>query len=154
MGPLLSPALPPSHRPALRAPRSGSHCRRPQPFIAAAASAGVFHWLGERVPASSRLSTARQVEASARRPGLCVRRENRMRPQISALSCLQILSPVLTPSLSITLALQTNWVLLFIPAPNFEGAKTQTRAARSEVNSFCLHMTSGDIRNNTRCGEL
>lgn len=64
-GPCLSPALPPSLRPALRAPRSGSHRRRPQPFIAAAASAGVAHWLGRRVPASSRLPTARQVEASA-----------------------------------------------------------------------------------------
>lgn len=68
LGPLLSPARPPSLRPALRAPRSGSHRRRPQPFIAAAASADAAHWLGGRVPASSRLPTARQVEASARRP--------------------------------------------------------------------------------------
>lgn len=68
LGPLLSPARPPSLRPALRAPRSGSHRRRPQPFIAAAASADVAHWLGGRVPASSLLPTAPQVEASARRP--------------------------------------------------------------------------------------
>lgn len=65
-----SPALPPTLRPALRAPRSGPRRRRPQPFISAAASAGVAHWLQQPSPTSSRRPTARQVEASARWPGL------------------------------------------------------------------------------------
>ena len=68
--PLPSPALPPSLRPALRAPRSGPRRRRPQPFIAAAASAGVAYWLRQPSPASSRRPTARQVEERARWPGL------------------------------------------------------------------------------------
>lgn len=61
-----SPALPPTLRPALRAPRSGPRRRRPQPFISAAASASVAHWLQQASPTSSRRPTARQVEASAR----------------------------------------------------------------------------------------
>lgn len=65
-----SPALPPTLRPALRAPRSGPRRRRPQPFISAAASAGAAHWLQPPSPTSSRRPTARQVEASARWPGL------------------------------------------------------------------------------------
>lgn len=70
LSPLPSPALPPTLRPALRAPRSGPRRRRPQPFILAAASAGVVYWLQQRSPASSRLPTARQVEESARWPGV------------------------------------------------------------------------------------
>lgn len=65
---LPSPALPPTLRPALRAPRSGPRRRRPQPFISAAASAGVAYWLEQPSPASSRRPTARQVEESARWP--------------------------------------------------------------------------------------
>ena len=71
-----SPALPPSLRPALRAPRSGPRRRRPQPFIAAAASAGVAYWLQQPSPASSWRPTARQVEASARWPGLRTHRKH------------------------------------------------------------------------------
>lgn len=70
LSPLPSPALPPSLWPALRAPRFGPRRRRPQPFIAAAASAGVAYWPGPPSPASSRRPTARQVETNARWPGL------------------------------------------------------------------------------------
>lgn len=62
--PLPSPALPPSLRPELRAPRSGPRRRRPQPFIAAAASVRVADWWRRAGPTPSRRPTARQVEAS------------------------------------------------------------------------------------------
>lgn len=70
VSPVPSPALPPTLWPALRAPRSGPRRRRPQPFISAAASAGVVYWLQQLSPTSSRRPTARQVEASSRWRGL------------------------------------------------------------------------------------
>lgn len=76
LSPLPSPALPPTLQPALRAPRSGPRCRRPQPFIAAAASTGGAYWLRQSSPASSRRPTARQVEASALWLGLCTPRKH------------------------------------------------------------------------------
>lgn len=101
--PLPSPALPPSLRPSLRAPRSGPRRRRPQPFIAAAASAGVAYWLRQPSPASSRRPTARQVEASARWPGLRTHRKHTQlggsNCQIRALLPSWILLPALAPLL-------------------------------------------------------
>lgn len=100
---LPSPALPPSLQPALRAPRSGPRRRRPQPFIAAAASAGVAYWLQQPSPASSRRPTARQVEASARWPGLRTHRKYTQprgsNCQIRALLPSRILLPALAPLL-------------------------------------------------------
>lgn len=83
LSPLPSPALPPTLQPALRAPRSGPRRRRPQPFIGAAARAGVAYWLRQLSPASSRRPTARQVEASARWLGLGTPRKHALGARVA-----------------------------------------------------------------------
>ena len=122
--PLPSPALPPSLRPSLRAPRSGPRRRRPQPFIAAAASAGVAYWLRQRSPASSRRPTARQVEASARWPGLRTHRKHTQlggsNCQIRALLPSWILLPALAPLLGRAFGLENRKHSPLSSAPELE----------------------------------